>query len=446
MPGTAPTGGDQVTDDHSRERHDPYAALRNPYVRAFIAGRISATLAAQIIAVGVGWELWQRTRDPWALGLVGLFEVAPVLFLMIPAGNWADRFPRRNLAMLAYVIQATAAAGLTFVSYHAMPVEYVYALLVLTGAARAIAAPSAGTILPQLLDPRLFANSQSWMISSFQFSSIFGGVLAGYLITVFGGEATWTFLFAAAGNLLFVLALLTLPSIPPPPAAGKRSLADVFAGFSFIKRNPVFLAAITLDLFGVLLGGAVALLPVYATDILGVGSEGLGWLRAAPGVGALLTALITTRLPPFERPGVVLLGVVAGFGLATIGFGFSTSFWVAMFFLFLTGATDSVSMVIRGTLQQMITPDHLRGRVASVNSMFINFSNELGMFQSGAAAWLLGPVWAVVTGGIGTLIVCATVATAWPQLARIGPLHTLRPAEADMQPPAPEPAAKPAGA
>ena len=421
-----------MTDGPSSQRHDAYAALRNPYVRSFIIGRIAATIGAQIIAVSVGWELYERTGDVWALGLVGLFEVAPVVFMMIPAGNAADRYPRRNLAMVAYVLQFVASLGLGVVSYLQAPVASVYALLVLIGAARAIASPSVGTILPQLLPPREFGNSQSWLISSFQLSSISGPAIGGLLIAYFG-SATWTYVIAAFGNLIFILTLLTLPAISPPPSTAKRTMADVFAGFFFIRRNPIFAAAITLDLFGVLLGGAVALLPVFAKDILQVGPEGLGWLRAAPGVGALLTALITTRLPPWQRPGRVLLFVVVGFGLATVGFGLSTNFWLSLACLFLTGATDSVSMVIRGTLQQMITPDYLRGRVAAVNYMFINFSNELGMFESGAVAALAGPVFAVVSGGVGTLAVCAIVMLAWPQLARIGPLHTLRPAESDLQ-------------
>ncbi len=417
-----------MTDEPSSRRHDAYAALRNPYVRSFIVGRIAATIGAQIIAVSVGWELYERTGDVWALGLVGLFEVAPVVFMMIPAGNAADRFPRRNLAMVAYVLQMIASVGLAVVSYLQAPVASVYALLVLIGAARAIASPSVGTILPQLLQPREFANSQSWLISSFQLSSISGPALGGLLIAYFGA-ATWTYVIAAIGNLIFILTLLTLPSISPPPSTTKRTMADVFAGFLFIRRNPIFAAAITLDLFGVLLGGAVALLPVFAKDILQVGPEGLGWLRAAPGIGALLTALITTRLPPWRRPGRVLVLVVAGFGLATVGFGLSTNYWLSLACLFLTGATDSISMVIRGTLQQMITPDYLRGRVASVNYMFINFSNELGAFESGAAAALFGPVMSVVGGGVGTLVVVLVVALVWPQLGRIGPLHALRPLE-----------------
>jgi MFS family permease len=210
-------------------------------------------------------------------------------------------------------------------------------------------------------------------------------------------------------------------------------------------RTPVFLAAITLDLFAVLLGGAVALMPVFAKDILEVGPGGLGLMRAAPGVGAMLSLMLAARLPPWERPGRVLLYVVAGFGLATIGFGLSRNLIFSLLCLCLIGATDSISMVIRQTLMQALTPDQLRGRVASVSSLFVSFSNELGAFESGAVAGLFGPVIAVVSGGVGTLIVVATVALRWPVLLRMPPLHALRP-EGFAPRPVPEATREPAGA
>ena len=222
-----------------------------------------------------------------------------------------------------------------------------------------------------------------------------------------------------------------LPAVPPPPSdpESRRSPAQVFAGFGFIRRNPLFLATITLDLFAVLLGGAVALLPIYAKDILHVGPEGLGWLRAAPSLGSLAMALTVTRLPPWKRPGRVMLIAVAGFGAATIGFGLSENMALSMACLFATGLCDSISVVVRVTLEQVITPDRLRGRVSAINYVFIGFSNEFGMFESGATAALFGPVASVVGGGIGTLLIVAIVAAVWPQLPRLGPLHTLKPAD-----------------
>ena len=222
-----------------------------------------------------------------------------------------------------------------------------------------------------------------------------------------------------------MVALSTMPVRRPPPATSRHRAGDVFAGFRFVRNNPLFLAAITLDLFAVLFGGAVALLPVFAKDILAVGPAGLGWLRAAPAVGALTMALVTTRLQPWQRPGRILLLVVAGFGLATIGFGLSRSFPLSMACLFLTGVFDNVSVVIRLTLEQTITPDHLRGRVSAINYVFVGFSNEFGAFESGATAALLGPTLSVIGGGLATLLVVAIVRAAWPQLFRIGPLHTL---------------------
>jgi predicted MFS family arabinose efflux permease len=231
---------------------------------------------------------------------------------------------------------------------------------------------------------------------------------------------------AAIGQLFFIAMLRTLPARLPPRSQQKRSTSEIFAGFTFVRRNPLFLAAITLDLFAVLFGGAIALLPIYAKDILQVGPAGLGWLRAAPGLGAMSMALVTTRLHPWPRPGRVLLIAVIGFGLATIGFGLSRSFPFSLFCLYLTGVFDNISVVIRLTLEQTITPDHLRGRVSAINYVFVGFSNEFGAFESGATAALFGPTLSVVGGGIATLLVVALVRTAWPTLSRIGPLHTLR--------------------
>jgi MFS family permease len=387
-------------------------------------------MGAQIISVAIGWELYERTNDPWALGLVGLFEVLPVFVLMIPAGNAADRFARRNVGLVAYSLLALSALGLTYISWSQAPVELVYGLLVVIGGARSFASPSVESLLPQIIERRLYGNAQAWLVSTGQLSSVSGPAIGGLLIAAFG-SATWTYLIAAVLELVFIATLLRFPAIKPTPSGEKQSVRDLFAGLAFIRRHPVFLAAITLDLFGVLLGGAVALLPIYAKDILQIGPTGLGILRAAPAVGALLAALMATRLPPWQRPGRVLLLVVAGFGLATVGFGLSTNVYVSLACLFLTGAFDSISMVIRGTLEQMITPDHLRGRVLAVEFMFIGFSNELGAFESGAAAALFGPVIAVAGGGIGTILVVAIVALCWPALAKIGPLHTLKPLESD---------------
>jgi MFS family permease len=405
---------------------DAFAAIRLPFVRTFALGRGAAVLGRQILSVTIGWQLYERTHDPWALGLIGLFELLPVLLLMLPAGNAADRFPRRNVAMFSHALLALAALGLMAASYYRAKVEVIYALLILVGAARAIAAPSVSTIIPQLLSTEQLANANAWLASSYQLASISGPALGGVIIGA-SGSATWAYLSAALGQFVFVAMLLTLPAQPPPPRAGQRSAQELFAGFAFIRANPVFLAAILLDLFAVLFGGAVALLPIFAKDILHAGPVGLGWLRAAPSLGALLMALILTRLPHWQRPGRVLLITVAGYGLATIGFGLSHNLWLSLVCLFFTGVFDEISVVIRLTLEQVLTPDALRGRVSALHYVFIGFSNELGGFESGATAALFGPIASVVGGGIGAFVVVGVVALCWPALERLGPLHTLAP-------------------
>ncbi|HRC84196.1 MAG TPA: MFS transporter [Thermoanaerobaculia bacterium] len=409
---------------------DPFAGLRIPFVRAFAFGRAAAILGMMALSLAVGWQLYERTGSAWALGLVGLVEVIPVVVLMLPAGSVADRYARRNVAIFAHSLLALAAAGLWFASRLEAPLAVIYALLVLVGVSRAFASPSVGTILPQLLEPEQFANVNAWLATSFQLAAISGPAVGGFLIA-WTGDAAWVYAAAAAGQLLFILALWSVPALPPPAPRERHDARELFAGLAFIRRNPVFLAAITLDLFAVLLGGAVALLPMVAKDVLGVGAGAMGWLRAAPSLGALLMALVTTHLPPWRRPGRTLLATVAGFGLATVGFGFSKSYWLSMLCLFLTGVFDEVSVVIRMTLEQILTPDALRGRVSAVHYVFIGFSNELGAFESGATAALFGLIPAIVSGGVGTLLVVALVARVWPQLAALGPLDTLRPLEVE---------------
>lgn len=405
---------------------DAFAALRNPVVRRFAGGRFGAVLGLQMLSVSVGWHLYERTGSAWALGLVGAIELLPVFLLMPLTGTVADRFPRGRVAAVAHSVLAIATALMALATWGAASVVPIYLLLAVVGAARAFAMPAAATILPRLLSPAEFANANAWISSTFQLAAVTGPAVAGGLIA-WTGEASTGLGVAAAGQLLFVSQLRRLPEVTPLPGAVRRGWEGVFEGFRFVRSSPVYLAAITLDLFAVLFGGATALLPIFAKDILQVGPAGLGWLRAAPAVGATLMALVQTRLPPWQRPGRVLLAVVAGFGVATVGLGLSRNFFLSLACLFAAGMCDSVSVVIRLTLEQIITPDELRGRVSAIKSVFVGFSNEFGAFESGATAALFGPVVSVVGGGIGVLLVVVAIRRVWPELWQLGPLHTLRP-------------------
>ncbi len=405
---------------------DAYAALRNPVVRRYAFGRFGAVLGLQILSVSVGWHLYERTGSAWALGLVGATELLPVFLLMPVTGTVADRLPRRLVAAAAHSVLAVATALMALATVRGGSVLPIYALLVVVGTGRAFAMPAVQTILPRLLSPREFANANAWVSSTFQLAAITGPALAGALIA-WTGTAWLALAVASAGQLLFVSQLLRLPEGPPVAPTTQKAWDGVFEGFRFVRASPIYLAAITLDLFAVLLGGATALLPIFAKDVLHVGPSGLGWMRAAPALGAMLMALVQTHLPPWERPGRVLLGAVAGFGVATIGLGLSRWFPLTLVCLFFTGVFDSVSIVIRLTLEQVITPDALRGRVAAIKSVFVGFSNEFGAFESGATAALVGPIASVVGGGVGVLLVVLAIRRTWPELWSLAPLHTLRP-------------------
>ncbi|GAC1348168.1 MAG: MFS transporter [Myxococcales bacterium] len=415
------------------ERKDSLAALRLAPVRRYAVGKLLATFAAQMQAVAIGWQLYERTGSAWALGFTGLVQVVPALLLALPAGAVADRRDRRRVTLAAQLVLTAAALGLALASWFAAPVWVLYVLLFVSGVGVAFSAPAGGALLAQLVPPEHFADTNAWLTSSRQLAAMAGPAFAGALIAS-TGSATPVFALQAVCAFAFVVALAGIPSIRAAearlePAAPHEaaSLRDLFAGFRFVWRTEVFLAAITLDLFAVLLGGATALLPIYAKDILHEGPSGLGLLRAAPSLGAFAMAVATTRLPPWKKPGAVLLWVVAGFGLATVGFGLSTSFPLSLAMLFLTGVFDNVSVVIRLTLEQLLTPDEMRGRVGAIHWVFIGLSNEMGAFESGATAALFGPVGSVVGGGIGTLLVVGLVCARWRGLSRLRPFAELAP-------------------
>lgn len=387
--------------------------------------------------VAIGWLLYERTRSPLALGFVGLAQVLPVILLTLVSGHVADRFPRRRVLMIAEAALACAALGLAISATTDGGIATIYACLFFAGTARAFQTPARSALLPQIVPRRVFQNAVTWATGGFQLASVIGPALGGLVIAL-AGRATPIFII----NVFAAIAYLTLVFFIRDPhkrttedentddefaasgvAMGKRAVTfdSLVAGFRFVWRTQIIFAALTLDLFAVLLGGAVALLPIYAKDILGVGPVGLGWMLASPAIGAIVMTILLTHLPPLRRAGHWLLFAVAGFGAATIVFGLSRSFPLSLLMLFTLGALDQISVVIRSTLVQLQTPDEMRGRVSAVNGMFIGASNELGGFESGAAAAALGPIAAVVSGGIGTLIIVALVALKSPALRRYEP-------------------------
>lgn len=417
--------------------HDPYMALRGRDFRLFFSGNLLANLGMQMQTVTVGWEVYERTNLALALGFVGLAEFLPVIALTLIAGQAADRFDRRLVAMLGLVVIAIASLGLAAVSLWRGPILVMYALLILAGAARAFTMPAKAALMPQIVPRERFSNAVTWNSGGFQFASILGPALGGWLIHLLG-KAGMVYVLVALVHLIFAALLGLIHCRPAPRLSEPVTWRSLFAGVSFLWYKPVVFGAITLDMFAVLLGGAVTLLPIYAKDILQVGPDGLGWLRASPALGALAMAFFLAHRPPMERAGRTLLWAVAGFGVATIVFGLSRSLWLSMLMLALTGALDMISVVVRHTLIQLLTPDAMRGRVSAVNSVFIGASNELGGAESGFVAALFTPTISVVGGGIGTILVVIVVAIVWPQLRDYGRLDGPEPAPAF---PLPEPRA-----
>jgi MFS family permease len=402
--------------------HDPYGALRYRDYRCLLAAGVLASVGAEIQAVAVLWDLYDRTGSAAMLGWTGLAQFLPVLLVSLPAGHAADRYSRRGLFQLAQGMMALASLGLAAFSLLSWPLPVAFLCLVLTGAGRAVSSPARAALVPQIVPPHLLANAITWNSSGWQIANVAGPALGGLVIAV-AGQA------AQAYQLACVCSLASAAIVAPIQVqSGRRSLESpslqsLVAGVRFVARTKLLLAAITLDLFAVLLGGATALLPIFAKDILDIGPTGLGWLRASPAIGAFCMAMILAHRPPLQRSGPTLLLAVAGFGVATIVFGLSQDPVLSFVMLALTGALDNISVVVRHTLVQVLTPDEMRGRVAAVNLVFISSSNELGAFESGMTAAWFGPVVSVVGGGAGTILVVLIVMGSWPQLIRLGPLH-----------------------
>jgi MFS family permease len=398
-------------------RHDPYAALRYPAFRALIAGSFLNTCGLLIQEVVLAYELYRITHDPLSLGLIGLAEAVPFISLALFGGHLADRFDKRTIMLrslgvviagAAVLLWATLPSTLETLPRGAM-LALIYAMFMVVGFARGFYAPAASSLKAFLVPRELYGNSSTWSSTFWQAGAIVGPGVAGFLyagVGLTGSLAIALLLFAA--NLALVSTIAPRPAVPAP--GDEQNLwQSLREGVAYVRNSPIILYAISLDMFSVLFGGVVAILPVFAQDILHVGAEGFGLMRAAPAVGALLTIVGCIYFPPLREPWRNLLLAVLGFGVATLVFGVSKSYALSVVALFLTGAFDSISIVVRQTILQSVPPDHLRGRVLAVNSIFVSSSNELGALESGVAARLLGAVPSVLAGGALTLGIVAYV-------------------------------------
>jgi MFS family permease len=413
-------------------RQDPYAVLRNGDVLLYLVGRFVASLGQQALTVAVGWELYERTHSALNLGLVGLTQMGPMVLFTLPAGHVADNYNRKRIIVLMNVAIVCASLGLTLISALRADVFWIYCCLFAAGTARTFLWPASAAFLPQLVSRQEFPRAVAWSSGSFQLSSIAGPAAGGALIAL-TRHAAPVYAVNAAASLLCLTLISFVRQHHVVAAREKMTVSNLVAGFKFVFASKIILGTITLDLFAVLLGGATALLPIYASkDILNAGPTGLGLLQAAMPAGSLLCALVVAHRPPLRKAGRAMLWAVAVFGLATIGFGLSRWFWLSFFMLFVCGTVDNISVVVRHTLVQLLTPDEKRGRVSAVNSLFIGTSNELGGFESGVVAYWFGPamgraiatgaVLSVVLGGVGTIIVVTAVALIWPEIRKYGRL------------------------
>ena len=382
----------------------------------FWYSRLASTSANQMLMVAVGWQMYDLTGSAWALGLVGLLQFLPALLLVLVAGHVVDQFDRARIAALCMLAQVGIALLLAVGTHaHWASRELLFAVSVLLGTVKAFQMPAQQALAPALVPPEVLPRALAFSSMGSQAAIVAGPALGGF-IYVGGAQAVYAVcavLFALAGALV-----MGVRYDHAPAASREMSWATLMAGVHFVRHRPVVLGAISLDLFAVLLGGATALLPIFAKDILHTGPWGLGLLRAAPAAGAFTLSLLLTRWPITRRAGHVLLGAVALYGAATLVFGLSTSFGLSMAALVVAGAADMVSVVIRQSLVQLDTPDDMRGRVSAVNSVFIGASNQLGEFESGVTAALLGPVGSVLLGGIGTLVVAGLWFRLFPPLAQ----------------------------
>jgi MFS family permease len=405
----------------SLQKHDPYAALRIREFRILIFSRLAITIASQMEVIIVRYQIYGLTHDPLPLGIAGLVEAIPALFVALFAGHVADHMNRRTLIIASRGTLVLTAAGLLALSFH-MPELYahfgvmpIYGLIVISGAAAGFLSPASFAFNSEVLPKDLYANGAAWNSSTWQAGAILGPTVGGLIAGFFGISVAYVVNVVLV--LVSTLVMFTIPNRPRPRQVQRLRLREsLMAGWRFVFKNQPILGSISLDLFAVLFGGAVALLPIYASDIYHVGPEGLGVLQAAPSVGAVVVSLLLAHRPLKGMVGKQILWTVAAFGVTIVCFAITTNIYLGFALLVLYGATDSVSVVIRSTVIQLLTPDNMRGRVAAVNSIFIGTSNEIGAFESGVAAKLLGTVASVVFGGLMTLGTVGLVAAASPKL------------------------------
>jgi len=411
---------------------DPYAALRYSNYRYFVLGRSFFTLAMQMQTVAVSWEIYQRlranTRDAaLALGFIGLVQVIPMILFALPGGQAADRFDRKTITRTTQLLFAACALALLVLSRMHAPVGYYYLVLSIAGIGRAFSVPAITSLFPTLVPRELLPNAMTWNSTVFEMTAMVGPAIGGVIVAQAGAAASYMVNIILTG-LAFLTFSLTVPvttRTDKPPITWN----SLVSGIRFVFGTRLLLGLFCLDLFAVLLGGATALLPIFSSDVLKTGPEGYGLLRAAPSVGAITMALLTAHLPPWRSAGRAMLFGVAGFGCAILLFGFSTLFWLSMLALALTGMFDNISVVVRQTVMQMLTPDQMRGRVSSITFLFISCSNELGEFESGLTARWFGAVGSVIFGGIGTLLVVLGSTFVFPEIGKLGRLHELKPVE-----------------
>lgn len=403
-------------------KKDPFSALRIPEFRWFILMRLAIVLAWSMQFVLIEWEVYRITKNPWSLGLIGLMEVIPAIVMALFAGHIVDQSEKRNMLLKCFAGTATISLLFCYLVHPETATTIgkqtflyaIYALVFLGGIIRSFIIPSVFSLLGLIVPKSQFTNAATWSSSSWQVSAVIGPALAGFLI---GGIGVFnSMIFVTISIFLGIFMLLQISKKPIlNKKIGEPVTESLKAGIRFVFQNKIILNALSLDMFAVLFGGAVALLPIFAQDILQVGSEGFGILRAAPAIGGLLTMLASTMFSIEKNTGKKLLLAVFGFGICIIVFGLSQNFWISVIALFLSGVTDGFSVVIRSTILQIYTPDDMRGRVSSVNSIFVGSSNELGAFESGLTSKLFGVVNAVVFGGIMTLLVVGTTAVASPK-------------------------------